>query len=60
MLNASQNYIISDLNCNKYIQDKVCVNNHNINQGSIPPFTNPEKDFTIIVIIVKFIYWFPL
>ncbi len=28
MLNASQNYITTELNCNKYIQDKVYINDN--------------------------------
>lgn len=35
MLNASQNYITTELNCYKYIPDKVYVNNHNANTTPI-------------------------
>lgn len=45
MLNASQNYITIDLNCNKYIQDKVFVNNYKQDKSANSTFISPKNTF---------------
>lgn len=55
MLNASQNYIIPELNCNNILNNSL----YPISNNTISSKWKTQEDFTIIVIIVKFVFgWY--